>query len=259
VTYPAPAFDLPRFLQKGRGETLDLPVRAGSSSVVAPVSATYSLYDSVGVVVVNAGVATVTAGVATYALPSTFADSYTLPQDPWRESWALTGLSGAPSPMTFERQVQLCRVAPTMLVTPETLFRMHGQWRNQLPKSRANYNEPIEDAWGELVGRLLGDGHLPSRILNNHALAVVHKYWSAHLVCRDFATDVPSDTKWSGLADKYWERSQDEYENHLGLQADQDEDGVAEQPGVLESAEPPLYATDVPWTDFPFGGPRRDW
>lgn len=259
MALPAPTFDLPRFVQKGRGETLDLPVRAGSPSVVAPVSATYTLYDANGAKVIDAAVATVTAAIATYALPSTFADAYTLPQDPWREAWALTGLSGAPSPMTFERQVQLCRVAPTVLVTPETLFRMHASWRTQLPKSRANYNEPIEDAWSELVGRLLGDGHVPNRVLNTHAIAIVHKYWAAHLVCRDFLSDVPTDTRWSKLADDYWKRAQDEYEHHLGLQADQDEDGVAETPGVLDPAEPQLFLTDVPWTDYPTGGTRRDW
>jgi hypothetical protein len=227
--------------------------------VVAPVSATYTLYDSIGGTVIAAAVATVTNAIATYALASTFADAYTLPQDPWRESWALTGLSGAPSPMTFEREVQVCRVAPTPLVTVESLFRMHSSWRSQLPKSRANYNEPIEDAWCELIGQLLGDGHLPHRVLNMHALAIVHRYWAAHLVCRDFASDVPSDTKWSKLADDYWKRAQDQYEHHLGLQLDQDEDGVAEEPGVLDQAEPPLYLTDVPWTDYPATRTRRDW
>lgn len=250
MTLPAPLFELPRFLQKGRGETLDFPVYSGSSAV-APVSATFSLLDADGVLVVNAAAATIAAGAATYALPSTFADAYTLPQTEWRERWVLTGLSGAPSPMTFERTALVCRVAPVPSVTAESLFRMHPTWRRLLPAARTSYDEPITQAWDEMIGRLLGDGHLPNRILNWFALGIVHRYWAAHIVCRDFQTDQPGDSRWARLSDEYWKRSQDEYEHHLGLQADSTETGVADTPGALDPAEPQLFLTDLPWSSYP--------
>jgi hypothetical protein len=226
--------------------------------VVAPVSATYSLYDSVGVVVVNAGVATVTAGSPPTRCPRRSPTATRCPRTVARELGAHRAVGRA-----LADDVRAAGPALPGRADPARHGRVAvpdaRQWRNQLPKSRANYNEPIEDAWGELIGRLLGDGHLPNRILNNHALATCTSTGPRTSSAATSRPTCPADTKWSGLADNYWKRSQDEYENHLGLQADQDEDGVAEQPGVLESAEPPLYATDVPWTDFPFGGPRRDW
>lgn len=258
MSYPAPRNNLPRFLQQGRGETLDFPLfnaSGGRAAVVGP--GTFSLLDADGALVIDAAVVTVTEGVATVALAAEFADAYDLPQLPWRERWVLEGVSGAPSPATYEREVHVCRVAPVATITAEDLFRMHPQWRRQLPQSRASYAEPIEDAWAELLGRLLGDQVLPNRVLNWWALAIVHKYWAAHIVCRDFATDNPGDSRWERNAEKYWARSQSELEHHLGLQKDNDEDGVADHPGVLESGEPQLFLTNLPMTNYPrrFGEP----
>jgi hypothetical protein len=252
VSYPAPRAALPRFVQKGRGETLDLPVYAATGLLASATGGTYALYDSDGSEVVAPSAVTVTAGVATFALPSTFADGHDLPLDAWRERWVLTGVSGAPSSVTFERQVLVCRVAPVACVTAEDLYRMHPQWRRQLPASRPAYAEPydspIVQAWEELLGRLLGDQHLPNRTLNWWALAIVHRYWAAHIVCRDFATDAAADSRWGRLSDEYWKRSQSEYEHHLGLQVDADEDGVEDHPGRLEGAEPQLFLTSMPTT-----------
>lgn len=256
MTLPAPDLPLPRFSQKGRGETLDFPLYAGGSSVVAPSSGTFSLLDADRRVVIAETAATITNGVMTYALASTFADAYTLPQDEWTEAWKAIGLAGAPATMTFEHRHMVCRVAPKMVVTPETLFRMHSSWRRTLPKSRADYHEPIREAWDELVGRMLGDGHLPHRVLNWHAVAVVHKYWAAHIVARDFATDAAGDSKWERLADSYWERAEHEYEHHLGLQKDNDEDGVPDHGAALQKGEPELFLTNVPAIDPGWGWPR---
>lgn len=246
MTLPAPDYQLQRFTQKGRGETLDFSVFAGSTSVVAPVSATFELLDANRAVVIAETPATNTGGVLTYALASTFADPYALPLAEWTEVWRLTGLAGAPSPMTFERRMQVCRSAPTMLVVPETLFRMHSSWRRTLPKSRVDYHEPIREAWDELIGRMLGDGHLPNRILNWHAVSIVHKYWAAHIVARDFATD---DNSWERRSDAYWKRAENEYEHHLGLQKDSDEDGIPDNGATLTKAEPQVFLTDLPVTD----------
>jgi hypothetical protein len=134
-----------------------------------------------------------------------------------------------------------------MRLTVEDLYRMHPQWRRHVPLSRPTgaTPEPIEDAWVELVSRLLGDGIVPHRLLNVWALTITHRYWAASIVARDFATDNPSDSRWERLAEDYWKRSQDEYER-LGLQRDSDEDGVADSPDTLDPATPPLYLTSVP-------------
>lgn len=254
MALPAPDFAIPRFLQKGRGETLDFPVYSGTS-VVAPTSATFQLLDADRAVVVAEAAATITNGIATYVLTSTFADSSALPQFEWFEIWTLSGLAGAPSPMTFERQAQVHRVAPFSTVTPETLFRMHTAWRRLLPKSRADYHEPIREAWDELIQRLLGDQRYPGRVLNWHSMSVVHKYWSAHIVCRDFQTDNPADSAWGRLMDRYWERAEKEYEHHLALQVDANEDGIADHPGTVQQAEPELFLTAVPTGDRTGRGP----
>lgn len=251
----APRFGLPRFLQQGRGETLDFPVYAGPSSV-APASGTFTLLDEAGETVVT-GAVVVTAGVATFVLVSTFADDVSLPVFAWRERWALVGLSGQPTPMTFERTAQLCRVAPHQVLGLEDLYRMHPEWRRQLPQAySSDPSIPVDDAWVELIQRLLGDGHIPGKILNWFAFATVHKYWAAHLICRAWQTDAPNDSRWSRLADAYWKRATEEYEQRLKLQTDSDEDGVADTPNQLDAAEPQLFLTEVPYTQ---GRWRDSW
>lgn len=251
--YPAPAWRLPRFLEVGRAETLTADLRDAKGQAVPVTSATFALLDASGADVVAEVAATVTAGVATYALAGTFATSpvaYPLPQDPWRERWTLTGATGAPGVLTVEREVHVCRVAPVAHVTAEDLFRLHPQWRRQIPASRAAaggaYGEVLEVAWEELIGRLLGDGHLPHRALNWWAFAIVHKYLAAAIVARDFSTDNPADSRWDRLADTYAKRADTEYETRTKVQADSDEDGVADTPGTLEAVEPPLFLTAVP-------------
>jgi|GEM_PF-4019875 len=247
--WPAPRWLLPRFVQKARAETLDCPLYDAKGQLVAVTAGTFSLLDSAGEAVVDAAAVIVTSGVATYALGSTFADDHDLPQDPWRERWVLDG-------KTYEREVHVCRVAPVAHLDTEALFRMHPQWRRQLPASRSSYAEPIEDAWVEMIGRLLGDNLLPQRVLNWWALTVVHKYWAASMICRDFATDNPGDSRWERNAETYWKRSQDELEQRTRIQADANEDGVSDTPGELDAAEPQLFLTNLPSTSW---WPGRDW
>lgn len=243
MSLPAPSLLLPRFVQHSRAETLDLPLY-NPDGTAAPVTAgTYTLLDSGGAVVVT-GAVVVASGIATFALPSTFSDNHDLPQTyAWRERWALT--SGGVE-RTYEQQVFVQRVAPAMYINVGHLYAMHSEWRRQLPQSTTSPAEKLVTAWEELLGRLMGDGHLPSKILNWWALSTIHKYWAASLVCRGFQTDAPNDSRWSRLADEYWKRCQSDYDHHFKIQADTNDDGVADTPGKLDAAEPQLFLTALP-------------
>lgn len=255
MALPAPSLLLPRFVQFARAETLDLPLKYPDDTAATVTAGTYTLLDSAGVEVVT-GAVVVVSGVATFALPSTFTDEYGLPQNfAWRERWELTGISGTALAMTFEQQVHVERVAPAMLIGVGNLYELHSEWRRQIPKSTTTPAEKVIVAWQELLGRLLGDGHLPHKVLNWWALSVVHKYWAASLVCRGWQTDNPGDSRWAKLADEYWKRSQTDYEQHFSLQADTNDDGVADTPGKLDAGQPQTFLTNMPYSD-PFGGGR---
>lgn len=240
---------LPRFVQVGRAETLTLPVYTAAGALVPPTDGTFTLLDADGTEVLT-GTIGISGQTANYALPSTFADAYTLPLHTWREVWALEGLEGqTPEDQTLEQEVIVCRVAPVQHVTLDDLTALHPQWRRQLETARgaARMHEVVDIAWQELVSRLMGDGHLPNRVLNWWALAVVHKYWAATLVCRDFAADSPGDSRWAVLGDSYWQRAQEEYEQRLKLRQDEDEDGVDDTPGQTVDANPGPSPAIWPW------------
>jgi hypothetical protein len=246
VTTPAPSLTLPRFVQRGRAESVTLALYNPDESPAAVTAGTYTLLDHGGAEVVT-GAITVPGGVPTFDLPSTFADGHGLPQPyAWRERWALTGVSGTALDLTLEQQVHVCRVAPASYINVGHLYAMHSEWRRQLPQSSISPAEKIGVAWEEMIGRLLGDGHLPSKVLNWWALSVVHKYWSASLVAGGFETDAPNDSRWARKREEYRKRADDEYEHHFKIQADRDDDGVADDPATLEAAEPQLFLTDIP-------------
>ena len=247
-----PRLRLPRFLEQGRAVTLTEALEDLGGSVVAPASATYALYDSDGAEVVAPAAATVAAdGSASYALPSDFAQGYSLPEShPWREQWSFTGGSVSPSPYTVEHEVYLVRRAPVMRVNATDLYGHHPELRRQLPNAFGDIGEPIVTAWRELVQRILSRLINPAQITNTYALGLVHKYWALHLISRAFADDDPSSTSWEQRATDYWARAQNELEQRVGLRIDRDDDGVVSG-RALEAAEPPLYLTNVPHTGDP--------
>jgi hypothetical protein len=150
---------------------------------------------------------------------------------------------------TYEREVFPCRVAPVRTVTDEDLYALHSQWRSFLPPNRTSYAEPLDEAWNQLVGRLLGDEVLPNRVLNTWRLRTVHLYMAAHLICLDFATGEARDGKWMRLAETYEKKVETLY-NALTVKRDDDEDGVADGDGSA-AAEPELWLGAVPWRGWP--------
>lgn len=239
---------LPVFLQKGQAATRALDVRNASNGRAETTGGTYTLLDAQGNTVLSALALTVTAGAPSASVPSTFADAYTLPQHAWRERWSLEGITGEPDPTTVELEVLVCRQAPVRHVSLADLYELHSTWPRQVTAARTEPGTYLETAWNEMVGRMLGQGLLPHRTLNWWAAAIVHQYWAASLICRDFHADT-GDNVWGKLADEYWKRSQEEYKL-LATAKDDDEDGVADTPGQLDSAEPQLFLTDVPAYDW---------
>jgi hypothetical protein len=217
---------LPRFVQRSRAETLVLLL----PPALAPTGGTFTLLDADGEEVLSDAIS-VLAGVPFYGLLADYADDYELPQAPWRERWELTGVSGQPwTAGTIEHEVQLCRVAPVQHVDLEQLYKMHAQWRTWVPRSQPAHTpeSALQLAWEEMIARCLGDNLLPNRVLNWWAFAVVHRYWAASFIASDFAADVADASRWERLADRYWDRSQSEYERMLRVTLDADEDGVAD-------------------------------
>ena len=232
---------LPRFLQKGKAETLSLAWYA-NGILAAPTSGTYTLSDADGTAVITAAAVTVASQVATYALGATALNAYTLPQGSWRESWALT-VSGVVE--TVEREVMVCRVAPVQHLVQDDLYRMHSDWSRLLPPGRTSYDEPIQAAWEELLQRMLGQEIIPHQVLNWWAVTVVHKYWAASIICRDFSTGETRDGRWGQLSKAYEQRANEEYDR-LFLKKDNDEDGVADSSTTQQAAEPELFLTSIP-------------
>lgn len=220
---------------------LTFPIRSGGA-IKAVTSGTFTLSDPNGTAIVDAQDVAVTAGVPSYTLATSFSDSNEAPELNWREQWVLL-IDGATE--TFEHDALLCRIAPERRVNEQNLYKHHSEWERFLPPGRASWDEVIDEAWEEMLRRLLGDLIIPHKLLNSWALVTCHTYWALHLAAVDFSTTETGRGKWSSLATRYEKRYEKEYDR-LALKIDEDDDGLAEDPEALTSAVPELFLTAVP-------------
>ncbi|MCP4962780.1 MAG: hypothetical protein GY925_26370 [Actinomycetia bacterium] len=235
---------LPTFFQKGRAFTLSAPERYVGGELVAPTASgsTFTLRDSSGAAVISAQaiVTPVVGSIAQVVIGATDFDALTIPELGMRETWSLIE-SGVTQ--TLEREAHLVRVAPTIVIAPIDLFGLHNTWRAFVPSNWNSYDEPIAEAFNQLVGRLLGDQVYPHKVLNWYAARTTHLYWTAALVCRGFGET--GNGNWLQLADTYEAKAEKAYEDTF-LKVDDDDDGIAEDTDTLTAAEPELFMTAVP-------------
>ena len=95
-----------------------------------------------------------------------------------------------------------------------------------------------EQAWGDINGWLIADGHPPQKVLAAESLAEMHNDWSCHRMFAHLATYATGAAgKYASERDRYFKAAKDNY-GRLQLPQDADEDGTAD--GTVDSL-PPLY------------------
>ncbi len=159
----------PYFLERAATQTITAPIRHGSGGeLVAPDSGTISITRPDGTFLVEDQSVTVSSSTATYTLAP--AASETLGAG-WTVLWKLT-FSGVVYPV-FRQAAYLVKYVPPNVISERDLYARVPELEHRVPQSQGatdrggsgeGWQPQIDEAYFELLRRLLDDGREPWRV-----------------------------------------------------------------------------------------------
>ena len=221
----------PSLLVLGRDTKVQLPVYY-QGALVAPTSGTYQLQAIGGALAVNAAVS-ITSNVATYTIPAATLAS-TLPLgEGYAEVWLLQ-FSGEAALREFRRTAVLAKCPIFPVITDLDLIAEYDALADQQVGRMANFQGPIDQAWKQVISRLIQEGRLPYMVRTPDALREAHLHLSLSKLFQSFGLNADG-ARWLERSDTELGR----YEKAWGsasVQLDQDQDGIVDNPLARASA-----------------------
>lgn len=236
ITAYTARFSTPDFIERGKAQTLELPIYR-DGALVAPSAGTYRVLDETGEAV-QSGSVTVTASIATFSLSAaTVPDTLDL-STRWQIEWTLT-LGG--TALVFFRDAHLVRRRLWPVITDLDLTARHSELRSWLADDSTDLQDYLDATWADVQAWLMQQGRRPYLILTPWALRGWHLALTLAAIFRDYASSA-GPGKYSQLADHYDQRAQAE-RDALVLNYDADEDNVPDASDEGLAGESVLYAT----------------
>lgn len=226
VTTYAARVAYPSLLVLGKDTRVQLPVYNDSEALVAPASGTYTLLSLGGASVVSAAV-TIVSSIATYTIPAaTLASSLPLGEG-YMEVWSLS-FTGEAAARQFRRTAALAKCELFPVVTDGDLIGEYDSLADQRTGRMANFHGPIDQAWKEIITRLIQEGRIPYMIRTPDALRVAHIHLSLAKLFQSMGLNADG-AHYRELA----KVEREHYEKAWGassVQLDQDQDGLVDNP-----------------------------
>ena len=242
----ASRFQFPRFIERAKTQAVIVEVWDGSG-YANPTAAAYTLYRSDGTKAVDGAAAdSIVGGIATYTLDASAIPTTVAYSTRWREEWAVT-VDGTEH--TLRRDVHLIPLALYPVVTVADIEVRYTELRRLLPQNRDSWAHVVDEAWQQIVGRLVSEGKQPGRIISPWSLRESHVELALCLAFREVSIYNPNG-QYQALADHHCERFDMAWAG-LKFEYDIDDDGDAD-----ENVAPggPILATSAN-----IRGPRFGW
>jgi hypothetical protein len=231
VTTYAARVAYPSLLVSGKDTRVQLPIYY-DGDLVAPTSGTYTLLAIGGTSVVTAAVSIVSS-VATYTIPAaTLASSLPLGEG-YMEVWLLS-FSGETAAREYRRTAALAKCPIFPVITDLDLIGEYDALADQRTGRMASFQGPIDQAWKQVVMRLIEEGRLPYMVRTPDALREAHLHLSLAKLFQSFGLNADGN-HWRELA----KIEQERYEKAWGsasVQLDQSQNGLVDNPLARASA-----------------------
>ncbi len=242
------AIHIPQYLERGRAQTVKLRVYR-SGALAEPSAGQYSLFDSSGVAVVDAAAVTVTGSIAEYSIGAGLLPATLSVGEGWWEEWALT--MPDTNCHTFRRPAALTLHSLYPCISDSDLEALYSDLDDLRPAGMASYQSYIDEAWTQILGRLvaMGEGRFPYLILESFALRELHLELTLAIIFRDFASSI-GEGRYLALSENHKREAAFVWRS-LSLRYDEDHDG---QPDSTErkSVQPVVYLNRAPTTRWSF-------
>ena len=162
---------VPYLLVRGLGQRLAAPLRYGSGgALVAPTSGTVTIRRPGGTDLVTAAAVTIGSSIAYYDLAAPAATESI--GSGWDVLWDFS-IGGNTYP-TFRITAYLCEFVPPNVISEADLYVRIPELRQRVPQAQGDrgdktgWQPQIDEAYYELIRRLLDDGHQPWMIREVH-------------------------------------------------------------------------------------------
>jgi hypothetical protein len=259
----------PDYIVKGIQHTATLTIDDSDEAVITALGGTnvikYSLYDADGAAVtgVSALTATWTAGskTASRVIDDSSLSSLTYSDD-YHAVWQFYGVDGDGATsvlIQIDVDTMIVRARPFAPLTTADLQRRNSELIGDyaLPSGRTSWHDYIDEAFAQLVSRLLATGVGVHEITSWHGFREYVARLAEYMIARDLMVTRSGATKWMEL----WEvlggpaddpRSAEWAWSQLGYRIDRDQDGVPDTDAKAESKPGSYYQTtsDSGWRGF---------
>ena len=171
-------FPLPDLIVRGRDHVLSAPIYL-DGALVTTTAATVTVYDASGSVVVTAAATPGT--TTTYTVLAATTTSLTL-SERWRVEWALTHAGGV---IYARNDAALVRSGLYPVISDVDVYRRIAALdpSGTAPiTSRTDYQDELDEAWTELMLRLINRGNRPNLIMEPSALRQAHLYLTLAII-----------------------------------------------------------------------------
>lgn len=227
----APDIPYPRWIVRGQAQTLTFPVYEGAA-LVAPSSGTFSLLGTDGTELAS-GAVTVASSMATFALSALSADLGA----GYLEVWTLV-LSGVTHRMV--RDAALVRRELYPVLNDQALTTVHPNLRKRLLATGVtSYQAQRDEAWAQIVLRLMENGRYPYLILTPWSLRTAHLFRTLYWLYAGGGADFADEAKdYLEQFEAEWKRLVFHYDDDNDELLDSGEEQPAMKPSRYREAEP---------------------
>jgi len=231
----------PDYLERERTQLVTLEVYR-DGALEAPSSGTFTLIDASGVEQVSAAAVSVVGSRAQYSISAGTLPA-TLPLgEGWQGVWSLVFADGVTR--EFVRSGALVLRALHPVITDADLLACYSDLDDLRPNDMTSYQAPIDEAWRQIIGRLVGKGRFPYLILDPWSLRTIHLETALSLIFRDFASSV-GEGRYLDLAESHKKTAASAWRS-LTFQYDSNHDGRPDGSGDRKGAEPVIYLSNAP-------------
>lgn len=258
----------PDYVVKGLPHTATLTIDDSDEAVIAGLGGVnlikYSLYDADGTVVTGVSALTATwdaeSKTATRSVDASLLSAMSYSDD-YHAVWAFYGHNGVADAIGIQIDVDtmIVRARPLAPITTADLQRRNSELIGDyaLPSGRTSWHDYIDEAFAQLVSRLLATGVGVHEITSWHGFREYVARSAEYMIARDLMVTRSGATKWATL----WEvlggpaddpRSVEWAWSQLGYRIDRDQDGVPDTDANAESKPGSYYQTtsDSGWRGF---------
>ena len=241
-TLYAPQIKLVQLLERGKSQTVELPIYF-EGSLVAPTSFTYTLQKPNGDKLVDAQAGTIIGSVPTYTISAgVLVNSLTLGEG-YLEEWACTIDSDV---FVFRRMASMVLRRLYPVVSDGDLTSTYSQLADLRPAGLDSYSSYIDEAWYTMIQRLRREGGgLEYLVMSPESFRSAHQNLSLYYIFRDFHSSLgQSNGRYLDLANEHFQQYGYEWKQ-INFIYDEGHDGKAETPDKRKSKQPVIYTCDV--------------